>query len=458
MRPLLLGLFLAPLSSAAFTVSGIPTATTCANNTGAIDITPLGGTPPYTYAWADGPTTEDRTGLAAGSYSVIVTDDLGAMGSGGWTVDNGALFVETTFAGGFACPGESNGSFVVLQSLFNGAPPYSTSVYVNGSPASPSGTNGQGDPIYSGLALGDQFSVSASDAGGCAGSHADAMYGPFGIPIAVTNIVAACNGANGSVVLDNNGDWPANITITNSGGQVVYQYDQVSAEPIPGLLPGDYNIMQFWTWSMVNSCTPIYSTFTVPDLSPTCGNVHGTSWYDVDADCVHDAGEVGIPLSVLQIQPGGQYVLTGSSGSYGFNVVNGSYTIAQLDPTLIHYCPVTQPAPFVVNTSDPAVDFANGSNEPLDLALHIVQGVARPGFTYSFGGTVRNHTPQVSGPVTVTADFDPTLVYISATPTPSNVSGNTITWSLGRAYHVRADRLPCFVLRTGPYTLGHRAH
>ncbi|MBK8497759.1 MAG: T9SS type A sorting domain-containing protein [Flavobacteriales bacterium] len=431
MKLILSALFLAPLSASAFSVSGIPTATTCGNNTGSIDITPLGGTPPYTYAWADGPTTEDRSGLAAGDYSVVVMDNVGGTGSWNGTVAGGTLFVQTTFAGGFACPGESNGSFVVVQSMFNGTPPYNLSVYINGSPASPSGTNGDGDPIYYGLAEGDQFSVSASDAGGCSGSHDDVMYGPFGIPIAVTNIVAACNGANGSVVLDNNGDWPANIIITDAGGQQVYQYDQVTNELITGLLPGDYNIQQTWTWSMINGCTSIIGGFTVPDLSPNCGNVHGTSWYDLDADCVRDVGEVGIPYSVLYIQPGGQYALTNGNGAYGFNIVNGSYTMTQLDPTLIHYCPATQPVPFVVNTSDPAVDFANGSTVPLDLALYTVQGVARPGFNYSFGGIVRNQSPQVSGPVTVTADFDPTLNFISASPTPTSVLGTTITWTFG---------------------------
>ena len=48
------------------------------DSTGAINITPAGGVGPYTYAWTGAGVTatdQDQTGLAAGIYKVIVTDD-----------------------------------------------------------------------------------------------------------------------------------------------------------------------------------------------------------------------------------------------------------------------------------------------------------------------------------------------------------------------------------------------
>jgi len=44
------------------------------NSTGDINLSVSGGTSPYTYNWGGGVTTQDRTNLAAGTYTVTVTD------------------------------------------------------------------------------------------------------------------------------------------------------------------------------------------------------------------------------------------------------------------------------------------------------------------------------------------------------------------------------------------------
>ena len=45
------------------------------DSTGAIAVTPSGGTLPYSYAWSNGNTEEDVDSLAAGSYTLVITDD-----------------------------------------------------------------------------------------------------------------------------------------------------------------------------------------------------------------------------------------------------------------------------------------------------------------------------------------------------------------------------------------------
>ncbi|PJJ59448.1 SprB repeat-containing protein [Hymenobacter chitinivorans] len=57
------------------TATAVPTKAICFGSaTGAITVTPGGGTGVWTYAWADGPTTKDRSLVTAGTYVVTVTD------------------------------------------------------------------------------------------------------------------------------------------------------------------------------------------------------------------------------------------------------------------------------------------------------------------------------------------------------------------------------------------------
>lgn len=66
-------------------LSAVVTASSCANN-GAIDLSVTNGTPPYTYNWGGGINTQDRTGLAAGTYTVTVTDAASATATASFTV------------------------------------------------------------------------------------------------------------------------------------------------------------------------------------------------------------------------------------------------------------------------------------------------------------------------------------------------------------------------------------
>jgi hypothetical protein len=57
-------------------------------NDGSIDLVVTGGSPPYSYQWSNGSSSQDIDGLAGGTYSVIVTDANGCTYEESYTVDS----------------------------------------------------------------------------------------------------------------------------------------------------------------------------------------------------------------------------------------------------------------------------------------------------------------------------------------------------------------------------------
>jgi len=74
-------------SPAAIAVNGVETNVICGASDGSIATAVSGGTSPYTYTWTpNNETTSGLTGLAAGNYSVIVTDDNGCSANESYTI------------------------------------------------------------------------------------------------------------------------------------------------------------------------------------------------------------------------------------------------------------------------------------------------------------------------------------------------------------------------------------
>ncbi|MFM2306431.1 MAG: hypothetical protein RLZZ367_1100 [Bacteroidota bacterium] len=70
---------------AAISISGIITDVSSGNN-GAVNVSVTGGVTPYAYNWSNSSTTEDVSGLSAGTYTVTVTDDNGCTSTATYTL------------------------------------------------------------------------------------------------------------------------------------------------------------------------------------------------------------------------------------------------------------------------------------------------------------------------------------------------------------------------------------
>lgn len=141
-----------------------------------------------------------------------------------------------------------------------------------------------------------------------------------------------------------------------------------------------------------------------------------------------EAGDWGVPNRVLEVLPGPLYTITDQGGAYGIQLVNGSYTIGQDTTGMVQLCPSISPAPFTLNFNPVVLDFADSSTVALDLGVNMQATAMRPGFAGTYWGRVRNNSAYMSGPVTATMVIDPALTYVGATPAPTDVTGNTITW------------------------------
>lgn len=108
-------------------ITRVITNVTCfGGSNGAINITVSGGTPGYTYLW-EGPdgfssTSEDLSGIAAGTYTVTATDANGCVGSRTYNVNQPAEITLSGTVTNVECSGGSDGAVGI--SVTSGAGPF----------------------------------------------------------------------------------------------------------------------------------------------------------------------------------------------------------------------------------------------------------------------------------------------------------------------------------------------
>ena len=85
-------------------------------NDGSIDISVLGGTAPFSFAWSTNDSTEDLSGISAGLYSVLVTDANNCTTSDSISITEPDSLVLGTSSTLVECNGDSSGTATVAVS------------------------------------------------------------------------------------------------------------------------------------------------------------------------------------------------------------------------------------------------------------------------------------------------------------------------------------------------------
>jgi len=257
-----------------FSIATAATQPTCGASNGSITITPSPvGT--YTYLWNDGNATAARTGLAAGTYNVTVTD----VANGGCTRDttiilnsNSSLSLQLTNPVNPGC-GTPNGSVTV--GLSGGTAPYVVTITTGGN------TQTLNVPIaitqaVPNLAAGT-YTIVVTDAQQCQQTQTITLTLPSspGI-ISISKTTETCLGDNTAT---------ATVNATGGTGTLSYAWsNQQQTQTATGLAPNTYTV----TVTDINSCTatgsvtitagPVCCTLNLSAsvTQPSCGATDGS--------------------------------------------------------------------------------------------------------------------------------------------------------------------------------------
>ncbi|MCB9168957.1 MAG: gliding motility-associated C-terminal domain-containing protein [Flavobacteriales bacterium] len=293
-----------------------------------------GGTPAYDYAWSPAPGggqgTPDATGLCAGVYGLLITDDAGCTFPVEFTVQAPVPLLFALSTEDASCPGVCDGSANVIVS--GGTPPYDYQW-------SPAPGAGQGTPNVSGLCAGG-YQLTVTDSVGCDSTIAFTIAAPDAIlPNATVNpptCAAICNGE---------------IDLTPTGGNGAFTY---TWSPVPsngqgnaiatGLCAGQ------WLVTITSGACDTTITFDLQAPPPL-----DVSWMATDVTCAGacngavdvlvDGGTAGYDYLWSPAPSSGQ----GTANAIGFCAGNVQLTITDAngcDSTLT--IPIAAPDPIDV--------------------------------------------------------------------------------------------------------------
>jgi len=302
----------------------------------------------YQFTWSNGATGPQISNLAAGNYTVTVSDGVNQAVST-VTILQPQAVIATIMTTSVLCPGASNGAASV--SVSGGVPPYTYS-WNSGSTA----------PQIGGLQSGI-YSVTVSDSRTCTGLASGTVQQPTAMVLGATPIPAT-SGANGSIML------------TVDGGTAPYQFSWSNGSTVQnpaGLLPGTYQV----TVTDANQCTASRSVTVTGASLGYCssrGNNTAFEW-------------------IQQVQLNGFLNVSGNNGGYA-NFTNLQVTANAGSDIIVNLQPGYNGNPYVEYWRI-WIDFdKNGTfNNQNELVLSVAaSGTAQGQFTIPAGtaeGTTR---------------------------------------------------------------------
>ncbi|WP_026991900.1 T9SS type A sorting domain-containing protein, partial [Flavobacterium subsaxonicum] len=323
---------------AAITIGMTKTSVVCnGEGNGTATANAAGGTGPYTYSWSPaGGTAATATGLAAGVYTVFVTDANGCTATRNVTIVQPTALTATTSQVNILCNEGTTGAATVTATGGTGAYTYAWS---------PSGGT---SATANGLVAGT-YSVVVTDANGCTVTQSVTITQTSAITATTSKTNVSCNGgSNGSA------------TVVAAGGAGDYTYlwspSGGTAATATGLASGTYTV----TITDANGCSitrnvsitqPTALTATTSQINISCnGGFNGSA-------TITATGGTGAYTYLWSPSGGTAATATG--------LVAGTYSVLITDVngcTLTKNVTITQPAVLAATTSQVNILCNGGSN------------------------------------------------------------------------------------------------
>ena len=287
-------------------------------NTGSITSTVTGGYSPYVYLWSNNSTTANLNNVAAGAYSVTVTNAQGCGRSANATLTAPTQIAITGNVIAPSCNSANDGSISVSVTGGTGNKTYLWS-------------NGATTANITGLD-GGTFTVTVTDANGCQRNQAFTVTEPSAVQATVVDNDIACGMTAG------------NASINAAGGTAPYTYEWstgASTSSISNLAVGNYTA----TVSDNNGCS-VEVTFAITQQAGL--NVTATAQAVSCNGLNNGSATASISGGVTP------YTITWSNGATGAtasNLAPGTYTVNVSDANGCSgnaSVTITQPAPLTL--------------------------------------------------------------------------------------------------------------
>jgi hypothetical protein len=191
----------------------------CNGGNGVITASGMDGVSPYTYLWSNAAATDVLT-AAAGTYTVVITDAIGCIGTGQTTITEPTAFANAATVNNVICNAGNTG---MITTMVSGATAPYTYAW------SPSGTGA----MLMNLTAGN-YTLMVTDGNACTTTYTYTVAEPMPImnTPSISNVV--CNAGNTGM-----------ISLTTSGGTGAYTYlwsNTNTGASITNLTVGNYTV------------------------------------------------------------------------------------------------------------------------------------------------------------------------------------------------------------------------